>query len=92
MAEPRLRRCNDRGELERAVDDLAVQGYKIKSRSEDSALLEKPEYGSGGVHVVLAIFTLGIGNAIYAAVKFSGRDKVMIKVGDPSTPLPAPGA
>lgn len=80
MAEPRLRRCKDRAELERVVDDLAVQGYRINSRSEDSVLLDKPQYGTGGVHVLLALLTAGIGNIIYAVVKYSGRDRVMVKV------------
>ena len=85
MTEPRLRRCNTRGEFERTVDDLAVQGYRIKSRSDETALLHKPDYGSVGVHVLLAIFTLGIGNLIYAAVKYSGRDQVTVRV-EPAMP------
>lgn len=80
MSEPRLRRCTERGEYERAVDDLAVQGYKIKSRSDSTALLEKASYGSGGMHVLLFCLTFGIGNLIYAAVKYAGRDRVTIRL------------
>ena len=79
--------------MERVVDDLAVQGYKIKARSEESAVLDKPEYGTVGIHILLLIFTAGIGNIIYALVKFGGRDKVMVKVdlassaGQPAAPM-----
>ena len=80
MSEPRIRRCADRKEFERVVDDYAVQGYKIKSRSENTAMIEKADFGSGTVHLVLLLFTWGIGNIIYALVKNSGREKVLIKV------------
>ncbi len=80
MSQPRLRRCANRGEFERTVDDLAVQGYKIKSRSDDTASLHKPEYGSVGIHVILFLVTVGIGNVIYAAVKYSGRDQVTVRI------------
>ncbi len=80
MAEPRLRRCLSTDEMERVIDDMAVQGFKIKSRSESAAMLEKPEYGGVGVHVLLALLTAGIGNIIYAAVKFGGREKVALRV------------
>jgi hypothetical protein len=43
-------------------------------------MLEKPEYGGVGVHVLLALLTAGIGNIIYAAVKFGGREKVALRV------------
>lgn len=85
MAAPRLRRCETTQEMERVIDDLAVQGYKIKNRSETSALIEKPEFGGLGVHVVifcLTFWTFGVGNAIYAAIKYSGRDQIALKVGD----------
>jgi hypothetical protein len=35
------------------------------------------------MHVLLFIFTVGIGNFIYAAVKYSARDQVLVKV-DPT--------
>ena len=92
MAEPRLRRCADRGEYERTVDDLAVQGYKIKSRSDTTAMLEKPDWGSASGHVIVALltvwWTLGLGNLIYALVKNAGRDKVIVKVDVPASPTP----
>ena len=90
MAEPRLRRCADRGEYERTVDDLAVQGYKIKSRSETTAMLEKPNWGTAGGHTLIFFltvwFTLGLGNLVYALVKNAGRDKVVVRVDEAAAP------
>jgi hypothetical protein len=78
--------------MDRVIDDLAVQGYKISNRGESSALLEKSDNGSVGVHVVLLLFTAGIGNIIYWAVKHSGRDRVAIKLEEDSSALPPPQA
>jgi hypothetical protein len=85
MSAPRLRRCETKQEMERVVDDLAVQGYKIKNRSETSALIEKPEFGGAGVHIVifcLTFWSFGLANAIYAGVKYAGRDQIALKVED----------
>ena len=80
MTVTRIRKCSDSKEFERVVDDFAIQGYKIKSRSDTTALVEQSTFGSIGVHVILLIFTWGIGNLIYAAVKYSGREKVTIRI------------
>ena len=82
MAQPRLRRCTTQQEMERVIDDMAIQGYKIINRSENSALIVKREYGGVGVHVLLAIFTAGIGNIIYAVVKYSGSEQIALKVSE----------
>jgi hypothetical protein len=84
MAEPRLRRCKTQQEMERVIDDMAVQGYKIINRSDNSALIEKKSYGSVGMHVLLVLFTAGIGNIIYAVVKASNGEKIALRVNEDS--------
>lgn len=37
----RIRRCKDRREFERVVDDFVTTGYTVTSRGEDNALLIK---------------------------------------------------
>ena len=80
MSQPRIRKCADTKEFERVVDDLAIQGYKIKSRSDTTALLAKSPYGTVGIHVLLFVISLGVLNIIYALIKYSGRDSVLVKI------------
>ena len=82
MAQPRLRRCTSQQEMERVIDDMAIQGYKIKARSETSALLQKSDYGSILVHIILLFFTFGLGNIIYAVVKNSNSEKIALRVNE----------
>ena len=80
MGQPRIRKCSDAKEFERVVDDYAIHGYKITSRSDTTAVVEQVSFGSLGIHALLFIFTLGVGNIIYAAHKYSGREKVTIRI------------
>jgi hypothetical protein len=67
-------------EFERAVDDLAIQGYKIKSRSDTTALMVKSSFGSVGIHVLFFIISLGLLNIVYALIKNSQKDQVLVKL------------
>ncbi|MCX6486225.1 MAG: hypothetical protein NTX78_06300 [Rhodoluna sp.] len=82
MAQPRLRRCTSQQEMERVIDDMAIQGYKIKARSETSALMQKNDYGSILIHIILLFFTFGIGNIVYALVKNSNSEKIALRVNE----------
>ena len=82
MSEPRIRRCSTKKEFERAIDDLAIQGFKIKSRSDSTALLAKSSFGSAGIHVLLFLISLGVLNIVYAGVKYAGRETVLVKIED----------
>ncbi len=82
MAQPRLRRCISQQEMERVIDDMAIQGYKIKARSETSALLEKKEYGSILIHIILLFFTFGIGNIAYALIKAANSEQIALRVNE----------
>ncbi len=80
----RIRRVDDRKEMERVIDDFITQGYKVKSQGERSTMMKKKDYGSGGAHLLIFIFlgwwTLFIANAVYAAYKYFTGDEVQIKV------------
>lgn len=84
MPQPRLRRCTSQQEMERVIDDTVVRGYKIINRSETSALIVKRTYESVGTHVFLALFTAGVGNIIYAILKYQGSEQIALKVSEES--------
>lgn len=70
--------------MEKVIDDFITQGYKVKSQGERSTMMKEKDFGSGGMHLVVALltiwWTLGIGNALYAAYKYFTADEVQIKV------------
>ena len=80
----RIRRVDDRREMEQVIDDFITQGYKVKSQGERSTMMKDKDFGSGGMHLLVLIFlgwwTLGIANALYAAYKYFTADEVQIKV------------
>lgn len=82
----RIRRVDDEKEMDKVIDDFITQGYKVKSRGEQSAMMKEKDFGSGGMHLIILIFlgwwTIGIANAVYAAYKYFGADEVQIKIED----------
>jgi hypothetical protein len=80
----RIRRVEDRKEMEKVIDDFVTQGYKIKSQGQSSTMMKEKDFGSGGMHLLVLIFlgwwTLGIANACYAAYAYFTADEVNIKV------------
>ncbi|MDL0120922.1 hypothetical protein PNQ29_14440 [Halobacterium salinarum] len=80
----RIRRVDDKREMERVIDDFITQGYKVKNQGERSTLMKKKTWGSGGTHLIIAIltiwWTLGIGNLAYAIYKYFTAEEVQIKV------------
>lgn len=80
----RIRRASSQDEFERAIDDFITRGYKVKSRGSGNARLKEKDYGSTGGHIIVALLTIwwtfGIGNAIYAGIKYSGADEVVVKL------------
>lgn len=70
--------------LRTKVDDAKVEGWKVKSEQGDRVVMMKPNYGSFGGHVLMALltiwWTLGLGNVCYAAYKYwSDSDKKVIR-------------
>ena len=84
MAAPRLRRAQNQQEFERAIDDLATQGYEIIDQGESSALLREKTWGTAGGHVLWGLLTVwwtfGIGNLLYALAAHFSAKKVMVKL------------
>jgi hypothetical protein len=70
--------------MERTVEDFLTRGYKIKQEGQESTMLKKKNWGSGGMHVVVAVltiwWTLGLGNVVYALYKYLTAEEVQIKV------------
>lgn len=70
----------------RAVEDAQVEGWKLQSKGDRVAVLQKPGgYGSLMGHLIVAVltiwWTLGLGNLAYAAYSYySGRKELQIKV------------
>ncbi len=84
MAAPRLRKVGTKKEFESVIDEFHTQGYELLNRGESTALMRKKSWGSGGGHVVCGvltgIFTLGLGNAAYAAYAHFNAEQVMVKL------------
>jgi len=80
----RIRRVDDKREMERVIDDFITQGYKVKNQGGRSTLMKKKTWGSGGTHLIIAIltiwWTLGVGNLAYAIYKYFTAEEVQIKV------------
>lgn len=83
----RIRRVDNEKEMEQVIDDFITQGYKVKSRGQQSTMMKEKTYGSVGIHVIIGIFvgwwTLGIANAIYLAYAYFTAPEVQIKVESP---------
>ena len=61
--------------LEREVEDLTVEGWKLhEQHGDDRVTMLKPDYGSFGPHALVALltawWTLGLGNVAYAAKRY----------------------
>jgi len=59
--------------VRREIDEALQAGYKIEDESTERVVLVKRNYGSLGVHVIIAVLTawwsFGVVNAVYAAYK-----------------------
>jgi hypothetical protein len=80
----RLRKAQTTQEMERVVDDLITQGYKVKSRGERSVKMKHEEYGSLMAHIIIFVlfgwWTIFIANVLYAAYKYVTGDEVLIQL------------
>lgn len=70
--------------FQRRIEDEQTEGWKVNEDGDEKVVMMKPNYGSMGGHVLVAIltvwWTLGIGNALYAAYKYWGdSDKKVVR-------------
>ena len=81
-----VKRVKNKSALERAIEDATVEGWKLNTRSDTTAVMKK----SGGVgsalgHLILLLltawWTFFLGNIAYAAYKYvSGSQELRIKI------------
>ena len=84
MMETSIKRVMTKKEMEQATEDAQAEGWKLKSSSDNVAVLEK-HGGFGGIvgHIVAFIFvgwwTFLIGNALYAGYRYY-KDKKELRI------------
>lgn len=68
------RRVESQEELEYTVDDLTEEGWTLKEKSSNRAVLKKNDYGGFGAHILIGLLTIwwtfGLANLAYAAKRF----------------------
>ena len=85
MSVDRIRKVDDKREMEEVVDDYITTGYEVMDRGQGSIKLRKNDgWGSIGGHIAVflltAWFSAGIGNLIYALVKRYNGEKVLVQL------------
>jgi len=76
----RTRTVNTRDELEKVVDEYVEKGYKVKNSSQESATVKERTVGSWLIHLLLLIFTVGLGNIVYLLYSWATADTVEINL------------
>lgn len=86
----RVKRVADRRAMERTTDEYITKGYRLTSEGEASTRLKERDWGDGGTHVLLALFTgwwsLGFFNALYAVYSYVTAEEVLITIEDEREP------
>lgn len=66
--------------LRRRVEDMTIEGWEVEHDYGDRVVLVDRGFGSWGVHAILAVFTGGLGNVVYAWYNYSpGADRVELR-------------
>ncbi|WP_292387797.1 hypothetical protein [Methanosarcina sp. UBA5] len=84
-----------RNAFRQAIEDKQVEGWKLKTESDNVAIMEKAGgWGGAGTHILVALFTAWwtffIGNLIYALyVHFRDKAELQIKTEDQAEPAQA---
>ena len=66
--------------FETVVEGYVQRGYDVRAKTETRAVCEANDYGSWKMHLLLLIFTVGLGNVPYALYRALTADKVEVKV------------
>lgn len=60
--------------LQRQIDDLVAQGWRIEDEDTDRVVMVDREFGSLGSHLIVAVltiwWTMGLGNLAWGAYKY----------------------
>ncbi|WP_440769293.1 zinc ribbon domain-containing protein [Natronorubrum sp. DTA28] len=81
--------------LQRQIDDLVAQGWKIEDEDRDRVVMVDREFGSVGSHILVAIltvwWTMGIGNVLWGAYNYVSNSRRQV-LWEETTGCPACGA
>jgi hypothetical protein len=67
--------------LQRKIDDARVEGWSLSREQGERAVMVKHHHGSLLVHIILLVFTVGVGNLIYWPYCYFGKtDKKVLRV------------
>lgn len=65
--------------LQREIDDLVAQGWKIEDEAPDRVVMVDREFGSVASHVLVAILTvwwsMGLGNIVWGAYNYVSKSR-----------------
>lgn len=65
--------------LQREIDDLVAQGWRIEDEDRDRVVMVDREFGSLASHVVVALltfwWTMGLGNVVWGAYKYVSNSR-----------------
>lgn len=82
----RIRRVEDRRELERTVDEYITRGYRVESEGRDSTRLKDNDWGDAGTHLIVAVgtvwWTFGLANVLYALYRHATAEEVIVRIHD----------
>lgn len=71
---------NGRGEFRRRLDAMLAEGWEIEGEYDDRVVLVDRGIGSIGLHVLLLLFTGGVGNLLYGWYSYSmNADRVELR-------------
>jgi RNA polymerase subunit RPABC4/transcription elongation factor Spt4 len=80
--------------LQREIDDLVAQGWRIEEETPDRVVMVDREFGSVASHVLVALltfwFSLGLGNVVWAAYNYVSNSRRRVLWAD-GTDCPACG-
>ncbi|MFC4552732.1 MULTISPECIES: zinc ribbon domain-containing protein [Halorussus] len=79
-ASTRSARSGPRSDFRRRVEDLTVEGWDVKHDYGDRVVMINRGFGSIPVHLLLLVFTSGVGNVLYAAYRYSpGAERIELR-------------
>ena len=84
--ETSIKRVDTKKALEQAIEDAQAEGWKLKSSSDNVAVLEQPGSFGGAIgHIVVLIlfgwWTFGIANLLFAGYRyFTGKKELRLKM------------
>ena len=76
----RTRTVDSRRDLEELVDEYVDKGYKVTNTGDDISVVKDRDLGGWVIHLLLLIFTIGLGNVLYAVYRWVTADTVKIVV------------